>query len=81
MVPKRPDLFPLGDNSPLEFWEVRECSFEVRLLTLRLGGLSWWREGRSLWPDWMDRLAACLLRVLAQGRVLNFERPGLLLRP
>lgn len=58
MVPKRPDLFPSGDSSPLEFWEVREHSCEVRLLTLRLGGPSRWHEGCSPWPDWMDRLAA-----------------------
>lgn len=58
MVPKGPDLFPSGDKCPLEFWEVRECSCEVRLLTLRLGGPSWWREGRSVWPDWMGGLAA-----------------------
>lgn len=58
MVPRRPDLIPSGDSSPLEFWEVREHSCEVRLMTLSWAAPSWWREGRGPWPDWMGRLAA-----------------------
>lgn len=49
-----------GDSVPLEFWEMREPSCQVRLPTLRQCSPSWWREGRRLWPDWMDRLAARL---------------------
>lgn len=55
----------------MEFWEVNERSCALRLLTLRLGGPSQWREGRDLRLDWMDRLAAGHLSVLAQGWVLQ----------
>lgn len=49
-----------GDSVPLEFWEMTEPSWEVSLLTLRQCSLSCWHEGRRLWSDWMDRLAARL---------------------
>lgn len=36
-----------GDGVPLEFWEMRKHSCEVRLLALRPCSPSWWGEGEE----------------------------------
>ena len=53
-MPKRPDLISSGDSSPLESWEVRERSCEVRPLALSravgAGGVrggAWGRAGQA----------------------------------
>ena len=53
---KETRLVSFSDSSPLEFWEVREHSCEVRLLALsravRAGGVRGGACGQTGWAGW-----------------------------
>lgn len=57
-----------GDGVPLEFWEMRKHSCEVRLLALRPCSPSWWGEGEETGPD-----SHVLVLAVASSTALGFS--------